>query len=347
MMAASAWRFIPAIMALCAGLLATSLARAVPPASDADLKAAYRPPSAIPFPKDNSYSAAKAELGRALFFDPRLSGPGNIACASCHNPALSWSDGLPLGIGAGGQKLVRHTPGIMNEAWGRLFMWDGRFSSLEEQALAPMQAPNEMNQPLPALVAKIAAIPGYRRMFDAAFPEEDITPKTISAAIATFERTVVSTKAPFDRWIAGDESAVDQSAKRGFVLFNGKAHCVACHSGWRFTDDSFHDIGLKNDDIGRGKFKPEIPILLHAFKTPGLRNVAQRAPYMHDGSIPTLAAVMHEYNDGFVQRPSLSPEIKPLHLSDSEMDDVVAFMLALTSRDESVTIPMLPTKEAR
>jgi cytochrome c peroxidase len=344
MVAGSAWRLIPALMALSAGLLSGAVAAAP---LDTEVKAAYRPPSAIPFPKDNPYSAAKADLGRALFFDPRLSGPGNIACASCHNPALAWSDGLPVGIGAGGQKLARHTPSLLNQAWGKLLMWDGRFATLEEQALAPMQAPNEMNQQLPALVAKITAIPGYRRMFDAAFPEEDISPKTISEALATFERTIVSTKAPFDRWIAGDEAAIDEPAKRGFALFNGKAHCAACHSGWRFTDDSFHDIGLKSDDLGRGKVKANIPILQHAFKTPGLRNVAQHAPYMHDGAIATLAAVMREYNDGFIQRPSLSPEIKPLHLSESEMNDVVAFMLALTSRDESAAIPMLPTKEAR
>jgi cytochrome c peroxidase len=333
--------------AIIAGLLAGAMTAIAAPAIDNELKAAYRPPSAIPFPKDNPYSAAKAELGRALFFDPRLSGPGNIACASCHNPALSWSDGLPLGIGAGGQKLARHTPSILNSAWGKLLMWDGRFATLEEQALQPMLAPNEMNQQLPALVAKITAIPGYRRMFDAAFPEEDMSAKNISEAIATFERTVVSTKAPFDRWVAGDEGAIDDMAKRGFVLFNGKAHCAACHSGWRFTDDSFHDIGLKGDDPGRGKVKANIPILQHAFKTPGLRNVAQHAPYMHDGSLATLAQVMREYNDGFIQRPSLSPEIKPLHLSESEMSDVVVFMLALTSRDDSVAITMLPTKEAR
>jgi cytochrome c peroxidase len=347
-MAVSAWRFTPALVVLSNSLLVGAVvAAAAPPQVDPALKAAYRPPSAIPFPQDNPYSAAKAELGRALFFDPRLSGAGNIACATCHNPALAWSDGLPLGIGAGGQKLARRSPSLLNVAWGKALMWDGRFATLEEQALAPMQAPNEMNQPLPALVAKVAAIPGYRRMFDAAFPEEDVSAKTIGQAIATFERSVVSSKSPFDRWVAGDEHAIDDGAKRGFVLFNGKAHCAACHSGWRFTDDSFHDIGLKGDDLGRGKVKPNIPILQHAFKTPGLRNVAQRAPYMHDGSIATLADVMREYNDGFIQRPSLSPEIKPLHLSEAEIDDVIAFMLTLTSRDEPVSIPVLPVKEAK
>jgi cytochrome c peroxidase len=310
-----------------------------------ELKASYRRPGQVPFPADNPQSDFKIELGRSLFFDPRVSGAGNISCATCHNPALGWGDGLPVGIGAGG-KLGRRSPSILNLAWGTPLMWDGRFATLEEQVLGPMTAAAEMNQTLPALVARLGAIPGYKRMFDLAFPDEGMSVKTIAQAIATFERTIVSAKAPFDRWIDGDDSAINDAAKRGFELFNGKARCAACHSGWRFTDDSFHDIGLKSEDPGRGKIK-NLPLMQHAFKTPGLRNITERAPYMHDGSVATLVDVMREYNDGFIERPSLSPEIKRLNLTDSEINDVVAFMLTLTSRDKPISVPTLPTAEAR
>ena len=341
----AAMRRLPALLgtllvAAASMALATSASAQVSP----ELKVAYRRPTTIPFPKDNPYSQVKAELGQELFFDPRVSGAGNISCASCHNPALGWSDGLPLGIGV--EKLGRRSPSILNLAWGGPFMWDGRFATLEEQALGPMQAPGEMNQKLTVLLPKLQAIPGYVRSFELAFPDEGMSVKTITEAIATYERTIVSAPAPFDRWIEGDESAISDTAKRGFALFTGKAHCAACHSGWRFTDDAFHDIGLKSEDIGRGKIK-NLPLMQHAFKTPGLRNIAQRGPYMHDGSLTTLVGVMHEYNDGFVERPSLSPDIKRLDLTETEVDEVVAFMLTLTSRDKPVTIPMLPTTEAR
>jgi cytochrome c peroxidase len=310
-----------------------------------ELKATYRRPTTIPFPPNNPPNEFKVQLGQSLFFDPRVSGAGNVSCATCHSPALGWSDGLALGIGAA--KLGRRSPSILDLAWGTPLMWDGRFATLEEQALGPMMAPPEMNQNMPTLLARLGAIPGYKRMFDLAFPDEGMSQKTIAEAIATYERTIVSATAPFDRWVEGDESAIGDGAKRGFALFNGKAHCSACHAGWRFTDDSFHDIGLKSDDLGRGKIKPDLPLMQHAFKTPGLRNIAQRGPYMHDGSITTLAAVVREYNDGFIVRPSLSPEIKRLNLTDTEINEVVAFMLTLTSRDKPVTIPTLPTTEAQ
>lgn len=332
---------------LAAVALAAAAVKSPPPDVGAALTAAYRRPPDIPFPNDNPFTAAKVELGRTLFFDPRLSGAENISCATCHNPGLGWGDGLALGIGAGAQRLARRSPTILNLAWGGPFMWDGRFATLEAQAVGPIQAPAEMNQSMHVLEAKLAAIPGYVRRFEAAFPEEGIDAGTIAKAIAAFERTLVSGQAPFDRWIEGDETAMSDSAKRGFALFNGRAHCSACHSGWRFTDDSFHDIGLPGDDIGRGKIRPAVPLMQHAFKTPGLRNIAERAPYMHDGSVATLADAVRRYVDGFVERPSLSPEIKRLDLTKAETDDLVNFMLALTSRDEPVSIPILPAKEAR
>lgn len=311
----------------------------------AKMKQQYQRPETVPFPKDNPFSQAKVDLGHKLFFDPRLSGTSTMSCASCHNPGLSWGDGLATGVGSAANKLGRRSPTILNLAWAEALMWDGRAGSLEEQATGPIEASVEMNQSMPRLVTTLGDIPGYRVAFNFAFPGEPISGKTIAKAIATFERTIVSGQAPFDRWIEGDEKAIDDAAKRGFVTFNTKANCSACHSGWRFTDDSFHDIGLPDGDLGKGKLVQGVEPLLHAFKTPGLRNIAGRAPYMHNGSVSTMSAVIRHYDDGFVQRPSLSAEVYKLKLTDGEVHDLVAFLKTLTSTDPAVAVPILPTME--
>jgi cytochrome c peroxidase len=308
-------------------------------------KSAYARPTSIPFPTANPYSEAKYKLGHTLFFDPRLAGTNAMSCASCHNPALGWEDGLPTAMGDGGKTLRRATPTILNLAWADLLMWDGRKEGLEDQATGPIEADVEMNQPMTALVAELEAIPGYRLMFEAAFPGEPIGKPTIAKAIATFERTIVSNEAPFDRWVKGDEKALGEAAKRGFDLFAGKANCAACHSGWRFTDDSFHDIGLASADLGRAEQVPGVPLMRHAFKTPTLRNIALRAPYMHDGSSRTLRDVIVHYDTGFLERESLSPEMRRLGLTAQEIDDLVAFLKSLTSEDDPISVPVLPTKE--
>ncbi len=310
----------------------------------AALKARYARPAQIPYPADNPYSAVKSELGRTLFFDPRLSGPSTMSCASCHNPSLSWGDGLPNGIGSAANKLGRRSPTILNLAWASAMGWDGRADTLEQQAVGPIQAPGEMNQSMPKLLTTLATIPGYRDAFEAAFPGEPVSEKTIGKAIATFERSVVSAKAPFDRWIDGDETAIPEAAKRGFVTFNTKANCAACHSGWRFTDDSFHDIGLPDADLGRGKIVEGVDLLMHAFKTPGLRNIAGRGPYMHNGSIRAMTAVIEHYDHGYTQRASLSTEIRALHLTETDVLELVAFMQTLTSKDPAIELPTLPTE---
>ena len=307
----------------------------------AALKAKYQRPTSIPFPSDNPYSVEKAQLGQMLFFDPRMSGDNYIACASCHNPALSWGDGLPRGIGTGMTKLARRTPTVLNLAWAELLMWDGRKPSLEEQALGPIQTDVEMNQNLDDLVKELSAINEYKLRFTMAFPGEGLTGPNIGKAIATFERTIVSNVAPFDRWIAGDESAISPAAKRGFDLFNNKANCAACHSGWNFTDGAFHDIGLPSQDVGRYK-ELSLPSMMHAFKTPTLRDVDRRGPYMHDGSLKTLVDVMRHYNGGGIQRPSLSGDMKKLDLTKAEIADVIAFMQTLTSDDPLPQVPRLP-----
>jgi cytochrome c peroxidase len=324
------------------GLLGADRVGVEPP----DLRATlgkYARPAAVPYPDQNGHSAAREELGRTLFFDPRLSGSNFIACASCHNPGFSWSDPLPKAIGHGMNELGRRTPSVLNLAWGDLYFWDGRAESLEAQAMGPITAAGEMNQSAVELVAELRAIPGYAPLFEAAYPGEGITTDTISKALATFERSIVSGEAPFDRWVAGDEHAVSEAAKRGFALFEGKARCATCHSGWRFTDDSFYDIGLVGDDRGRGALLPDIEVLQYAFRTPGLRNTARRAPYGHNGSEKTLADVIELYDmGGRVKRSSLSPEIRPLELSRAEKSDLVAFLDTLTSADAPARVPELP-----
>jgi cytochrome c peroxidase len=309
-----------------------------------ELKARYRRPATLPFPKGNPYSEAKAELGKLLFFDPRLSGSGMLSCASCHNPALGWTDGLPRGMGHGMRELRRRTPTVMDMAFGAAFMWDGRAVSLEQQALLPITSPDEMNMPVERLEATVRAIDGYRPYFAAAFPEGGIDAETIALALATYERTLVSGPAPFDRWIEGDETAIPEAAKRGFALFNTKARCAKCHAGWRLTDDSFHDIGLPGPDLGRGEHVPaSVTIMQRAFKTPTLRNVTRGGPYMHDGSMADLDAVLDHYeDDDLVRRPSLSPEMRPVDLLAEEREALVAFLETLESAPQEVTLPVLP-----
>jgi cytochrome c peroxidase len=307
-----------------------------------DLKSAYRRPQVIPFPKDDPYTPEKAALGKKLYFDTRLSEARLLSCASCHSPAYAWGDGQPKGIGHLMKELGRRSPSIINAAYGQVFMWDGRMASLEEQALGPITGDTEMAMTLEKLLQRLDVVAEYKPLFVAAFPGQDINSANVAKAIATFERTVVSGTAPFDRWVDGDEKAISENAKRGFVLFNTKAQCSGCHSSWRFTDDSFQDIGLRTDDVGRGKFLEDVSKAQYAFKTPGLREIAHRAPYMHDGSISTLDAVVDHYNSGGIERASRSELIKPLGLTADEKADLVAFMQTLTSEATPTTMPVLP-----
>ena len=199
-----------------------------------------------------------------------------------------------------------------------------------------------MNMPAEVAVTRIQSIPGYVTAFAHVFPGQPVSVDTIAAAVAAYERTVVSAAAPFDKWVSGDEQAISASAKRGFVLFNGKANCATCHMGWRMTDDGFHDIGISDNDRGRADIAPGIVQLEHAFKTPTLRNINQRAPYMHDGSLATLSAVIDHYDNGFVKRSSLDTQIHPLGLTTDEKADLLAFMDTLTSTDSPTILPILP-----
>jgi cytochrome c peroxidase len=239
-------------------------------------------------------------------------------------------------------QLTRRSPTILNLAWAEALFWDGRAATLEQQARGPISSPNEMNMPLAALGAKIAAIPGYRPLFERAYPDEGITVQSITRAIATFERSVVSHRSPFDRWVEGDDQALSAAERRGLDVFVGPGRCVFCHTGWNMTDNQFHDTGLTTTDLGRGAVEPERLQAQHAFKTPSLRDTERRAPYMHDGSLPTLDAVVRFYEVGGMIRPSRSAQIQPLALSNAQRNDLLAFLRTLTAPPQEFASPSLP-----
>jgi cytochrome c peroxidase len=286
----------------------------------AALKAQFhRPAEDPPDPKDNPTTAAKVRLGWTLFQDRRMSGDQSLACVDCHQPERDWHDGRARAQGMGGQAL-----------------------RLETQALVPIQASDEMNLKMVDAVARLQGVGFYQGLFADAFPEEPaVSERNVARALAAFERTIVSGTTPFDRWVEGKEDAISPAAKRGFALFTGAANCASCHATWRLTDDAFHDTGLPGtDDPGRG---PIIGVkeLNNSFKTPSLRNVARRGPYMHDGSLPTLRAVVDHYADGIVERPTLSEDLKRIPLADSERADLVAFLETLTD-DKEPTVRWSP-----
>ena len=294
-------------------------------------------------PRDNEITPERIELGKHLFFDPRLSDSNQMSCATCHNPSFSWTDGLAISIGRNNKKMTRATPTILNAAFGRTFFWDGRARSLEEQAVGPIKSAIEMNQSMEVLVDELKAIKGYVGLFEKAYPGEGITEATIGKALATYERTIVSDyDAPFDRWLKGDENAMSKSAQNGFKLFDGKARCSVCHSGPNFTDGSFHNIGLNNgNDIGRFEFV-KVATLKGAFKTPTLRNVVNTAPYMHNGELKTMEDVIDHYIDGGKGKTNLSTDMKPIKLSKQEKADLIEFLSALSEPGQPVVFPALP-----
>ena len=217
--------------------------------SDDTTKQTYKRPAEIPFPLDNPYTPEKVALGKALYFDPRLSGAQNMNCATCHNPSFGWEVPVKTPVGAQNKPLARQSPTVLDVAWVHPFFWDGRAPSAEEQAKGPIQSEMEMNLQLSEAVKSIKQISDYDAWFNKVFPDRGVRPDTIGAAMATFERTVVASYAPFDAWVDGNETGISESAVRGFALFNGKAGCARCHTGWNFTDNRFHDIGTASTDI--------------------------------------------------------------------------------------------------
>ncbi len=304
-----------------------------------------------PVPVNNPQSSLKILLGKQLYFDTRLSKNDTISCQTCHNPFMGWSDIGPTSTGIHGQKGPRRAPPVSNAAYSPLQFWDGRAASLEEQAQGPMQNPLEMGNTLDNVVKTLNDIPGYVKEFREVFGTTPITINQVSEAIASFERTVVTTDSPFDRYVRGNRDAMTPLEKEGMAIFNGKGHCTACHWGGYFSDGRFHDLGtvqsgpLKVDD-GRYAITHNSKDM-RAFKTPTVRDAALRPPYMHDGSEKTLEDVVDFYNKGGGDDPNLDPLIVPLGLTSEEKKALVAFMAgALTSMNPEVRdVKSIPPSE--
>ena len=292
----------------------------------------FKRPVVVPVRDQSPLSRAKIELGKRLFFDKRLSGAGDRNCATCHDRAMGFADGRVRALGRDGRPLLRNTPTLWNLGWAKSFYWDGRVSTLEDQARVPIEHPNEMGGRLDSAAAILSRDNVAMTLLRAAFPHaSQFTPGLILKSIAGYERSLVSPITRFDRWIAGEHTALSEQELRGFQLFTGRAGCLSCHGGWRFTDDKFHDIGLDTADLGRGALDdngPSAPL----FKTPGLRELAHTAPYMHDGSKATLEDVVAHYAGGVIRRPSLASNVvRDLRLDAAERSAVVAFLRSLSS----------------
>jgi cytochrome c peroxidase len=322
-------------------------------------------------PADNPQTPEKVALGEKLFFDGRLSADGTVACSTCHDPALAFTDGREVSIGIKGRLGQRNAPTILNALYNAAQFWDGRSKTLEDQAALPIQNPSEMGQTtLDAAVKQIAAVPEYDHAFRRVFGHP-INGSDLVRAIAAYERTQASFDSPFDHFIGGDKNAISDSAKRGWELFNTKARCNKCHALSEknrdpvyFMDKDFHNIGIgiiRHDvvaescraeteinsgnvfDVDRAAIQSDLSVVgrflvskkeadIASFKTPDLRNVLVTAPYFHDGSQATLWDVMDHYNKGDgIKNPWLDQDMQPLALTEPEIDDVVAFLATLTS----------------
>jgi cytochrome c peroxidase len=290
----------------------------------------YIKPEVPPSPAFNPPTAEKIILGEKLFFDSRLSGANSISCASCHRPEYTWTDRRRFSLGETGKPRPRRTLPLQDVGWNSLFAWDGRIETLEGFVLGPISHPDEMNQSLELLALELARTDNYVNLYKAAFGTDVISIDGVAQSLAAYIRTLRSGISPFDRWIGGESKAISEAAQKGFALFTGKAGCSQCHTGWRFTDQNFYDIGLNTNDKGRGKLKADDVFSQYAFRTPSLRNIAIRPPYMHDGSLKSLEEVIEFYHTGIHNRPSLSPHIQPLNLNSHERLNVIEFLQSLT-----------------
>ena len=262
----------------------------------------------LPVPEDNPLTLERIEQGRRLFLDRRLSRDGSISCSSCHDPERAFADSRPVATGIAGRRGRRNSPALINRGYGRIFFWDGRIATLEEQVLKPIEDPNEMDLPISEAAARV-----------------NLRPDEISRALASFVRSILSGDSLFDRYINGDRDALSAEQRAGLQLFRGKANCTACHVGPNFTDEGLHNTGvawLDNQLADRGAGKGD-------FKTPTLREIARTAPYMHDGSIATLEDVIEFYDRGGRPNPNLDSEIRPLRLMPDEKKTLLAFLRIL------------------
>ena len=284
----------------------------------------------------------KIELGKKLFFDPILSKNSKLSCASCHKPEHGFADDKPVSLGINDQKGERNTPTIFNTAHLKFLFWDGRAENLEEQALGPITNPKEMGETLKGILTKLNNNPQYVKEFAVIFGQTPIMTSHLVKAISAFERTIISKDSDYDRFIAGDKKALSESAKRGLDLFNGKAMCIECHKVPDFTDGDFHNIGLPiTNDVGRAKVSVTTKDT-RKFKTPTLREVANTAPYFHNGQFETLEQVIAFYNAGGGEDTYKDPLKKPLNLTNQEQKDLVAFLKSLSGKQGKVIAPSLP-----
>ena len=302
-------------------------------------------PTVVPIPSSNLNYTAKIELGKQLYFDGRLSKNNAISCAFCHNPGTGFADPRQTSIGVGGGVGGRQSPTVYNTGLNHVQFWDGRARSLEEQAIGPIHNPVEMAETHEHVVAKLGKIKGYQQQFKAVFGT-DVNLQGIAEAIAAYERTVLSTNSAFDKYVLGDQKAMDDAAVRGMALFRGKARCILCHNGPNFTDNQFHNLGVPQvgpmkEDLGRfvvSRAEKD----RGAFKTPTLRSITETAPYMHDGAFRTLEEVVEFMDQGGGSNPNLSPLVKPLNLTAEEKSDLVAFLKALAGEPIPFSMPKLP-----
>lgn len=353
------WRQFLAIATFFAGILsAANLDRPVARAANADEKIAAVMPAGkvveikaplglppVPIPENNPPTAETIALGRRLYYDQVLSADGSIACASCHSPEAGFADRDPLSMGVGGKKGTRHAPTVINSAYNTAQFWDGRAPSLEKQAEGPMANPVEMAHTLDGAVKSLQANPKYVEMFKKAWGTDKINIDLVTKSIASFERTVLSGDSPFDRYYYGhDQKALSEAAQRGLLIFVNpkKGNCEVCHTiGEKyalFTDNEFHNLGVGADlrgnlsDLGRYDVT-KVESDKGAFKTPTLRNVAEREPYMHDGTFPTLKDALAHYIGGGNRNPYLDKEIHALDfLTFDERDDLLAFLESLSGK---------------
>ena len=294
-------------------------------------------------PEKNPLTQAKIDLGRLLYFDKRLSTDDTVSCATCHDPAHGFAEPRKTSQGVGAKVGARNAPTVINRLFSADQFWDGRAADLEEQSKGPIVNPIEMaTRSHGACEDKLRGVPGYAPLFTKAFGSTAVTIDRIAQAIASYERTVVSGDSPYDRYQAGERTALSPAAVAGMTVFNGKGNCVTCHAGFNFTDESYHNLGVgmtaKKPDLGRAvvtKAKADTG----AFKTPTLREIARTAPYMHDGSEATLADVVAFYDRGGNKNRYLAKEMRPLGLSTEEKANLVAFLQALTGRVPAAGAP--------
>lgn len=297
-------------------------------------------------------------LGKTLFFDPRLSGSNQISCSSCHDPDLAWGDGRTVSLGHDHLQGTRNTPSLLNVGIHNEFFWDGRAATLEDQAINPLATHHEMNMEPPLLAAKLSRINGYKALFRKAYGTERITFDQIVQAIAAFEKTIRSRPSRFDQFISGNYKRMTDEEIQGMHLFRTKARCMNCHNGQYLTDGQFHNIGLtyygrKYEDLGRYNFTNDTADV-GRFRTPSLRDVMLTRPWMHNGLFDNIEGILNIYNSGMHMMkprpgrendplfPKTDPLMQPLQLTPADKKALIAFLQSITGVPYKMKRPELP-----